>query len=49
MGTAKKIDVLLSNTNTNPNPKISVIAMTKEHQFFYGTDTRGKPNLKFFA
>ena len=43
MGSAKKIDVLLSNTNTNPNPKINVVAMTKEHQFFYGTDTRGKP------
>ena len=34
MGFAKKIDVLLSNTNTNPNPKINVIAMSKEHQFF---------------
>ena len=43
MGSAKKIDVLLSNTNTNSNPKINVVAMTKEHQFFYGTDTRGKP------
>ena len=43
IGSEKKIDALLSNTNTNPNPKINVIAMTKEHQFFYGTDTRGKP------
>ena len=44
-GSGKKIDVLLSNTNTNPNPKINVVAMTKEHQFFYGTDTRGKPMI----
>ena len=43
IGSGKKIDALLSNTNLNPNPKINVIAMTKEHQFFYGTDTRGKP------
>ena len=49
IGSGKKIDALLSNTNLNPNPKINVIAMTKEHQFFYGTDTRGKPKLAVLA